>query len=260
MYYKGKIVWVTGASSGIGEALVYALNKKGALLVISARRKEELERVKSACDAPENVFVLPIDAEDYDNMSEKVDIVIQHYGRIDIAFLNAGISQRSLAIDTSLNVDKRLMSVNYFGTVALAKAILPFMAKQMSGHFVITGSITGKIAAPLRTSYAASKHALQGFFESLRSEVHMYNIHITILSPGYTRTKVAFNALTAEGNLNKKEDPKINAGMYPEKLAEKILYSVRKKKNELIPGGKEVLGVYLYRFFPALFAKIIRKK
>ena len=258
-YFKDKVVWITGASSGIGEALVKELNKHQAKLVISARRVEELERVKAGCVPNDNILIVPVDMEQQHKMNEQVDVVIKQFGRIDLLINNAGISQRALAVDTQLDIDKKIMEVNYFGAVALTKAILPHMIKQQSGHIGVISSVTGKIGVPMRSAYAASKHALFGFFDALRAENAKFNIFVTIICPGYIRTNISLNALLGDGKPQRSMDKTTDAGMTPEELAAKIVKALARRKNEVYFGGKEVLGIYLRRFVPNLFFSIIKK-
>lgn len=260
MNFDHKIIWITGASSGIGKSLALALSKQHTKLILSSRNEKELNAVKNACDHPENVQVLPIDLENYLSLSGKVDEALTLFGGVDILFNNGGISQRSLAKDTLITVDKRLMDVNYLGTVALTKALLPHFIEKNSGHFVVITSIVGKIGTPLRSSYAASKHALHGFFDSLRAEVHQNNIKVTLACPGFVQTNVSLNALTADGTPQNKMDGATKNGLMPEVFTKKLLKAVRQEKLEVYIGGfKEKLAVYVKRFFPKLLSKMIRK-
>jgi len=260
MYFKNKIIWITGASSGTGEALVYAFDKEEATIIISARRKNELERVKNNCINKGNVFILPIDLEKHVELKMNADIVLQKYGKVDILFNNGGISQRSIAVETDFLVDKKLIDINYLGTVALTKAVLLSMIKNKSGHIVVMSSLTGKFGTPLRSAYSASKHALHGFFDSLRAEVYDKNIFVTIICAGFVKTNIAKNALTESGESQKHDDPSTESGMLPEVFAQKALRAIKNKKQELTVGGKEKMGVYLKRFFPKLFSNIIKKQ
>lgn len=259
MDFNNKVVWITGASSGIGEALVYAFDKRGAKIIISARRKTELERVKNNCKNIDNIIIEVIDLEDYSSLSTKAQTVLLKTKKIDILINNGGISQRSLAKDTSLDVDKKIMDINYLGTVALTKAVLPNMIKNKTGHVVVISSVTGKLGTPLRSSYAASKHALHGFFDSLRAEIWEDNINVTIICPGFVRTNVSINALTADGTAQNKMDEATNKGMEPSYFAEKIISSIIKNKEEVVIAGKEGVGIYLKRFLPGLLSKLIKK-
>ncbi len=261
MYFENKVVWITGASSGVGEAVAYAFNKEKAKLIISSHEPEELERVKNNCDFdPENILVLPFNLQDHDVIPGLVKTVIEKFKKVDILFNIGGVSQRSLVKDTIIEVDKRLMDINYFGSIILTKALLPEMIKNKSGHIAVMSSLAGKFEIPLRSAYAASKHALHGFFDTLRAEVHEYNIKVTLFCSAYIKTNIAKNALTKDGTPQKYNDPGAANGIPPEVFAQKALKAIRKGKLELVSGGKEILGVYLKRFTPGLFSKIIRKQ
>ncbi len=260
MYFKDKIIWITGASSGTGEALAYAFDREEAKIIISARRENELIRVKNNCINKDNIFILPLDLEKHGELKRKAEIVLEKYNEIDILFNNGGISQRSYVVDTEISVDKKLIDVNYLGPVALTKAVLPSMIKNNTGHIVVMSSLTGKFGTPLRSAYAASKHALHGFFDSLRAEVYDKNIFVTIICAGFIKTNIAKNALTEKGEVQKHDDPSTENGMLPEYFAQKTLNAIKNKKQELTIGGKEKLGVYVKRFFPILFSNIIKKQ
>ncbi|HYC84893.1 MAG TPA: SDR family oxidoreductase [Chryseosolibacter sp.] len=257
----GKVIWLTGASSGIGEALAYHLAKRGAKLILSARRKEELERVKGNCfaKAQPNVRVLPIDLEQSRTLQLCTQAAIQIFGHIDILINNGGISQRSLVAETSLDVDRRLMEVNYFGAVALTKYLLPHFIAQRRGHFVNVSSLTGKFGTPYRSGYAASKHALHGFFDAVRAEHYKDNIRVTMICPGFINTPITLAALTGNGAPLMKMDEAQYKGKSANWCAEKIIRAIEKNKEEVYIGGREVFGAYVKRFFPGLFSKLIRK-
>lgn len=259
--FKDKVVWITGASSGIGEALAMAFAKEGAKLVLTARRREELERVKQLTALPNaNVLVLPLDVTQFDQAGPAAAQVVAHFGRIDIMVHNAGVSQRSYIDDTDLEVYQSLMNVNFFSTVALTKAVLPYMIAQQSGHFIVMSSVAGKIGTIMRSGYNAAKHALHGFYDSLRAEGYQHNIKVTTIRPGYIRTNISLNALNASGDKFGKMDSNQAKGIPADVCAEKILDAVRKDKKEIYIGGfKEVAAIYLKRFFPNLLFDQVRK-
>ena len=260
MSFTNKVVWLTGASSGIGKATALALSENDAKLIISSRNIKKLEEVRMLCKTPENVKILQVDLDDYHNLEKLVQEASFLFGRIDILINNGGISQRALAIDTDLIVDKQLFKTNYFGTVALSKALLPYFVTRKSGHFVVITSVVGKIGTPLRSSYAASKHALHGFFDSLRAEIHKDNIDVTLVCPGYVNTNVSMNALTGDGTAQNSMDKKTAAGLAPDYFAKKLLKAIRNKKQEVVIGGVlEKLSVYVKRFFPRILATMVRK-
>jgi len=262
-YFKGKAIWITGASSGIGEALAYELSRKGAQLIISARRKEELERVKGKCHtlgAP-RVEILPLDLNQSNTLQLTVEAAIQIYGQIDVLVNNGGISQRSLAKDTSLEVDRKIMEVDYFGTIALTKYLIPHFIKRRIGHFVTVSSATGIIGTPYRSGYAAAKHALHGFFDSLRAELwkESERIYVTLICPGWINTNLSLTALMGDGSPQNKKDDTHQHGLSPDFVAKKIANAISGKKREVYVGGwKETLAIYLHRFIPSLFAVIVR--
>lgn len=257
-FLENKVFWITGASSGIGEATALIAAQKGANLVLSARREEELQRVKTLTGLPDSkIMVLPMDVEQIDKFGELTQKVIDKFGKIDLLFNNAGISQRGNVIDTELDVYYKLFNVNLFGVIALTKAVLPFMIKQQSGHIIVTSSISGKIGTPKRSGYSASKHALHGFFDSLRSEIVKDKINVLVVCPGYINTSISENALKADGTKYGKKDSNQQQGLSAELCAKKIIDAIASNKTEVYMGGKEVLGVYLKRFFPRILNKIL---
>jgi len=260
MNFTNKVIWVTGASSGIGKALALELSKKGAKLIISSRREQQLLEVQKECANPDLVKIITLDLEDYKNLESKAGVAILAFGGLDILVNNGGISQRSLASETTIDIDERLMAINYLGSVALTKAVLPHFIEKKKGHFVTITSIVGKIGTPLRSTYAASKHALHGFFDSLRAENHQHNIAVTLVCPGFVNTNVSMNALTADGTPQQNMDKATANGIAPERFAKLMVKAIGAKKEEAyIAGAKEKLGVYVKRFFPSIFSIRVRK-
>jgi len=256
--FEGKTVWITGASSGIGEALAREFARAGAKLILSARRAELLESVAASCGAPEKARALPFDMADHDAIPARAEEAASFFGPIDILVNNAGITQRSLGAETKLAVDKRLMDVNYFGTLAVTRAVLPGMIARREGQVVVVTSVLGKFGAMQRSGYAASKHALHGFFDALRAELHPHNVRVTILAPGWIRTEIAKTALEADGSPHGRID-RPGGGMPPAVFARRAMRAIRKQKREAVIGGLvEVLGVCVHRFFPGLFARVVR--
>ncbi len=257
---RNKVIWLTGASSGIGEALAYELAKNGATLILSARRKEELERVRTNCKGDQSkIKVLPLDLAEPTALNNSVHDAIQLFGHIDILINNGGISQRSFVQETSMEVYRRLLEVNFFGAVALTKNLLPHFIERKQGHFVTLSSVTGKFGTPFRSGYAASKHALHGFFDAVRAEYWKENIFVTMVCPGIIHTPISYSALLGDGTPLNKMDNAQSKGKPVDWCAEKIVRAVERKKEEVYIGGKEILLVYIKRFIPTLFSKIIRK-
>ena len=258
MSLTNKTIWITGASSGIGEALAMQLSAEGAQLILSARRQTELEREKSNCSNQDNIKILTLDLAEADSLVTKTNEAIALFGEVDILINNGGISQRSLVKDTKLEVDRNLMEVNYFGNIALAKNLLPHMLKKGSGHFVVVTSLTGIFGTPYRSGYAATKHALHGFYDSLRAELEDDGIKVTIAAPGFVKTNVSVNALVGDGSKANVMDEAQAKGISAEDCAKAIIKAIKKEKREIYI-GKESYGAYVKRFFPGLFARMIKK-
>ena len=255
----GKTIWITGASSGIGEALTYALDRKKCKLILSSRKEEELQRVKANCLHLEDIKIISLDLAYTNGMPQKVKEALTAFGKIDMLINNAGLSQRSRIIDTDISVYKKLMDINYLGTIALSKAVLPQFVKQKNGHFVTVSSLMGKFAGPQRSGYCGSKHALHGFFDVLRLEHEKDGIDVTMICPGYVRTNIDKNALTADGSPQEKHDTENQNGLPVAVFARKMIRAIEQKKYEAYMGKREVLGVYLKRFFPRLLHRVVLK-
>lgn len=257
----GRVVWITGASSGIGAALARAYAADGARLVLSARRVDALEATRTRCESlgADAVFVLPLDLADTAAHAPAVDAVVARFGRIDLLVNNAGISQRSLARATVLDVDRRLVEVNFIGTVSLTKAVLPVMTAQRGGHIAAVTSLVGHIGTPMRSAYAASKHALHGFFDSLRAEVWRDGIAISLVCPGFIRTDVSINALEGDGSAHGVMDRGQAKGMDPDECARRIKRGLDRGRAEVWVGGKEVFAVWVERFCPPLYRWLAKR-
>lgn len=251
-------MWITGASSGIGEALCHALAARGAVLVLSARRADVLEKVRAACANPDQHLIAPLDMLAPGTFASAYQTILDRFGRVDILINCAGISQRGRALETDLQVDRHLMELNYFGPIALTKLVLPAMVDRGDGQVVVVSSLMGKLAMPGRGAYAASKHALHGFFDALRAEVESKGVFVTIVCPGYIRTNASFNALEGDGKPFNKWDKDIQRGMPPDKCASKIVRAIERRRREVNVCGRERLGLFLHRFAPGLFHRIIR--
>lgn len=259
MTFTNKVIWITGASSGIGKALALQFSQLDCKLIISSRREAELNIVKSQCHNLDNIAILAFDLADYDMMKPVAKKAISMFGSIDILINNGGISQRSLIIDTDISVDKKLMEIDYLGTVGLSKAILPHFISQQSGYFVTVTSLMGKFGSPYRSGYCGAKHALHGFFDVLRMEHEKDNIKVTLICPGFVNTDVSKNALTGDGTKLETLDKATQNGLSVEEFAKKMLKAISKQKFEAYIGKKETMGVFLKRFFPKLLHKTVMK-
>ena len=261
MDFKDRRVWITGASSGIGEALAVAFHHAGARLVLSARREDELKRVQRLCGGEPNTCILPMDVTDAAALPEKTQLALGMFGGIDILILNAGLTQRSLIRNTDEKVYRQLMEINFFASEAMARAVLSSMLEQKSGHMVVISSIAGKFGVPLRSGYSASKFALHGFFEVLRAEEEKNGIHVTMVCPGYIRTDISLSALQGDGAKHARMDFEIAHGMPAAECARRILQGVGRGKKEIIIGAKrEQALVYLKRFFPDVLARMVGRR
>lgn len=260
-YFKDKVVWITGASSGMGREAAIQLSQQGARLVLSARREDALLTLRESLAHPGQVLVLPLDLAEMSRFPAMVEEVIGRFGRIDVLLNNAGISQRSYVHETDLSVDRRIMEVNYFGTVALTKAVLPAMLQQGGGQFIVVTSLVGKFGFGVRSAYAASKHALHGFFESLLIELYEKGIRVTLTCPGPVKTDISLNALDGKGQPTGVMDEMQQKGMPVEDAVHTMLAAAASEDREVVIGNfKEKLGVRLKAWLPGLFFKMALKQ
>ncbi|XP_001599364.2 dehydrogenase/reductase SDR family protein 7-like [Nasonia vitripennis] len=262
---RGKIVMITGASSGLGEALAHVFYSCGCRLILISRRKQELQRVKDALlnthhTVPTQVpVILPLDLTEINSLPVEVAKVLKMYGRIDILINNAGISYRGEVIDTKVDVDIKVMLINYFSQVALTKAVLPWMVKQNFGYIVYTSSIQGKVAIPFRSAYAASKHALQAWCDSARAELSTKNIKMTIVNPGYIHTALSLNALTSNGQQYGIMDKTTKNGYSPKYIAIKVLKAMLREDKEItIATFTQKIAILLRVLLPSVYFWIMQ--
>jgi dehydrogenase/reductase SDR family member 7B len=256
--FANKVVWITGASSGIGEALAYAFAAEGARLILSSRRADELERVRRGCARADEHLVLPVDLGQSDTFATATAEALARCGQVDVLINNAGVSQRAFASETDEAVERAIMEVDYFAPVALTKTVLPAMRARRDGHVVVVSSVMGYIGTPGRSSYAAAKHALHGYFDSLRAEVWRDGIRVTLACPGYVRTAVSANALGPRGEKHGRTDATHQKGISAEKCAAAIVNGVARGRNEIYI-GREAVAIYLQRFVPWLYAWAVRR-
>ena len=252
--FQGKIIWITGASSGIGRSLALQFFKLGARIVLSGRNREALHKVvREAQVTEDNYLILDFDLATDFNAQEKAASVVSKFGQIDYLFNNGGISQRSITAETSIAVDRRIFEINFFAADKLTKAVLPIMLNNGFGHIAATSSVVGKFGIPMRSAYAASKHALHGYYDSLRAEMHGKGVYVSVIIAGRILTNISQNAVTKDGSkYNKLDDGQAN-GMTADEAARRIIKGMAKRKPEIMFGGKELLMVYIRRYFPKLF-------
>lgn len=262
--YRGKVVWVTGASSGIGRELSLQLAKLGARLVLSARRQDALEETKASAVAAgaeaAHIVVLPVDLEDTDSLAVASAKALAAFGGVDVLVNNGGFAQRETGAKTDFSVDRTMTAVNYLAPVGLTKAVLPSMVERGGGTLINISSLAGKFGAPLRTAYCGSKHALIGFMDALRAEEGARKSGVTVLNvcPGSVRTSVARNARTGDGSLRGCSDPNIEAGLDVSWVCERILVAAASGVEEVwIAKGKEMLFTYIAQYMPVTFKMLV---
>lgn len=259
--FSGKKVWITGASRGIGKALALEFARQGAGLILSARKQADLEPVREECQALSGVEVqlAPLDLSDHEQCGQVAKQVVSDFGPVDILVNNAGISQKGEAHENLLEVDKRLIDVNFLGTIAVTRPVLRSMRALRRGQVVVITSLTGKFGTPLRSAYAASKHALHGYFDCVRAENDDHNIAVTLICPGFTSTEINKYNLLPDGSPYGKTDPAIANGLPPAVFARKALRAIAQKKKEAYIGRKEVVMVYIRRYVPSLYYWLITR-
>lgn len=259
--FANKVVWITGASSGIGEATAYRFAQEGALLIVTALEADLLDDVVAKCKelgAPD-AAALPFDLANTDGLNSLADQAWNRFGHIDILYNNAGISQRGTTVETEMRVIRKVMDIDYFAPVVLTKNILPRMIERGGGQLVVTTSIAGRFGFPLRCAYSSAKHALYGFFETVQAETYDQNIRVTIVCPGRVQTNISKYALEKDGRQHGKMDAGQAGGVTPQQAADKIVHAVYKHKREVMVGRYELLMAYIKQFCPGLAARLARK-
>ena len=252
---KGKVVIITGASSGIGKALAKEYFSRGARLSLGARRKDQLEALKSELNSSD-ILCVETDVANQDDCKRLIDFTIEKFGRIDVLINNAGISMRALFKDMDIEVMHRLMNVNFYGTVYCTKYALPYLIES-KGSLVGVISIAGHVGLPGRTAYSASKFAVRGFLDTIRIEHLNSGLHVLVAAPGFTASEVRKVALTADGSPQGETPRNEEAMMSAETCAHHIAEAVMKRKRELILTFIEgKLTVFLGKFFPSLLDKL----
>ncbi|NXA49367.1 DRS7B reductase, partial [Nothocercus julius] len=267
-YLREAVVVITGATSGLGKECAKAFHAAGSKLVLCGRNSEKLQELVQELSAMTNhrknthkPHTVVFDLSDTRRVLNAAEEILKYLGHVDILINNAGISYRGTIVETGLDVDKKLMETNYFGPIALTKALLPSMIKRRQGHIVAISSIQGKISIPFRSAYAASKHATQAFFDCLRAEVEQYDIDVTVISPGYIQTNLSLNAVRGDGSRHGVTDQATAEGQTAAEVAQVVLSAVgHKKKEVLVAGLAPSLAVYLRNLFPRLFFTLMASR
>ena len=261
MHFKDKVVWITGASSGIGKELALQLSAQKAKLILTARNKEALETVQQLCLQQTSFCKIVVANLSKEEEAEKsVATTIEQFDTIDFVFLNAGVTQRSLAFETDTSVYRSLMEINFFAPVLITQRLLPYFKKQGNGHFVAMSSVAGLMGFPYRSGYAAAKHALMGYFETLQTENAIEGVKYTIISPGRINTPISISALTKDGSPHLKNDIGQLNGIPVEKCVFQILKAVENNKKHIIIARGEYWLWVIKKLMPALFYIIANKK
>ncbi len=261
MDFAGKTAWITGASSGIGAALAAALAREGARPVLSGRDLPRLEKTAEACRraGASAVFILPFDLEDRDAVAAAPARAAALAGPVDLLVNNAGLGQRGLALATGPEILERVMAVDFFAAASLARGVAPGMVARGGGRLAVVTSLLAKFGAPRRSAYAAAKHALHGWFESLRAELLGTGVGVTLLVPGWVRTDISRRALEADGAAHGALDPGQARGLAPEECARRMVRALARDADEQLIGGRECLAAYGKRFFPKWLARRVAR-
>jgi dehydrogenase/reductase SDR family member 7B len=257
MPFQGKIVWITGASSGIGADLAVELASKGAILVLSARRKEQLDVVRMRCQRPEEHFILPLDVTDFSTHQAKFDALLERFPRVDVIIVNAGIGQRSSIMKSDFETERQIMDVNFFGCTSLTRVVLPHFLARNQGQIAVISSIMGFVSTPRRATYAASKHALHGYYEGLRSELHKTGVSISMVCPGYVNTEISIHSLTSKKLAFGHMDDQHLKAMPADVFVKKAVRGLSRRKPVILIGGLERFAPLLARLSPALLRFLI---
>lgn len=261
MDFRGRTVWITGASSGVGEALALEFFRRGAAVILSARSADKLGELKERLDGiePGRCHVVPCDVTDPESVERAAKAVKSEIRRLDILVNNAGVSQRSMVLQTESRVERALFEVNFFGAVAVTRSVLAWMIESGGGRIVVIGSMAGKFGFPMRSAYCASKHALQGYFETLRAELRGTGVGVTLVCPGRIKTDISIHSIKGDGSVYGKMDAGQEKGMPVDRCARIIADAVRRGRREILIGAPERLLYFFRRFCPPLFYRIAER-
>lgn len=257
MEIKDKLIWITGASSGIGEALAIVCAQQGGKLILSARNQEKLQQLKSRLNNSEQHVVVPLDLSKPAELADDLTSIIEQYGPIDILVNNGGIAQRGTARETSLDVQRQVMEVNYFGSVAMTQLVLPGMLNKQAGMIVTIASVAGKVGGKSMSGYSASKHAIIGYMDCLRAEESVNGLQVLTICPGFVQTQISVNAMTGKGQVFGKVAGSIKNGLAVDDCALQIVRAINKDKSEVVIGkGISYWAPLINRLFPNTFRKL----
>lgn len=257
---KDLTIWITGASSGIGEALSIAFAKRGATIILSGRDKDKLAAVKHRCKNSKKHFIVPFDITDAKQAKEAYGAVKTQAGRIDWLINNAGISQRSLIMETTEDVERQIMEIDYFAQTRLTRLVLPDMIAQGGGKIVMVSSVAGLLGTQYRGAYGAAKAAIHMWANSLRAELYEQGIEVATIFPGFIQTNISINALTGDGSAQGTMDEATHKGLSAADLAKQVIKALSKGEEYIIVAGhKEKLATQVNRLSPRKLYKLIRE-
>ncbi|WP_435979476.1 SDR family NAD(P)-dependent oxidoreductase [Psychrobacter sp. DM4] len=258
--FKNLTIWITGASSGLGTALSIAFAKKGATIILSGRDRQKLENVKDKCKRSHKHIVIPFDIVDSEQAKQAYQLVKMQAGKVDWLINNAGISQRSLIMDTDEEVERQIMEIDYFAQTRLTRLVLADMIDQGGGKVVMISSVAGLIGTQYRGAYGAAKAALHMWANSLRAELYDQGIDVATIFPGFIKTNVSINALTGDGSAQGTMDEATNAGLSATEFAKQVTKALGNGKEYItVAGSKEKMAMRVNRISPPKLYKLIRK-
>ena len=262
--FKGQVVWITGASSGIGEAMARDFVKRGARVILTARRVDRLEKLAQELNQKSGTKeiaakILVADLSKLDALPALANDAIASFGHVDVLFNNAGMSQRSLVVDTPFLIEQHMITVDLLSPIALTKAMLPHFVSRKKGRILVTSSLMGELELPNSATYACVKHGLNGYFYSMAFEVEKLGIQVQVLEPGFVRTEVSESAVTASGNLYGKMDSTQANGMSAEAFSRRVFPKIERGDTCIRVAGKEGFAIPAKRWFPSLYRAFVSR-
>lgn len=254
---KDKVVIITGGTSGIGKACAKLFIENGAKVVITGRDQKKLDHTSRELQNGDIIAIQADSSVEEDN-KRIVDLTVDRFGRIDILINNAGISMRALFQDLQLDVFKKVMDINFYGSVYATKYCLPHILRS-KGAIVAISSVNGFRGTPARTAYTASKYAMNGFMESLRTEVMNQGVHVMVVCPGFTASNIRQTALKADGSIQGESPREEEKLMPPEEVAQEVIKGLQKRKRDVILTGQGKLVNFLNKWIPGTMDQLVYK-